>query len=125
MQFPAMMIEYMWQYEISRVLSSIYLVARKRDTCVLPWHLLQCCTLNPGLPPHMRLVVMVIYSVFPHGILSDLYTVLISFSTEVYTLIDGLCNKVYFLKKPFQFESYPFSDAPFIQIIHQSIFFFR
>lgn len=79
-QFPAMvMIEYMWQYQISGVLNSAYLFVRKRDAPILPWHWLEHCILNPGLPPHIRLVVLVRDSVSPHGLLSDLYTVLISF----------------------------------------------
>lgn len=77
MQFPAMVtIQHMWQYQISRVLSSAYLVVRKRGTCTLLWHLLECCILNPGLPPHMWLVVMVSYSASPHGlIIWSLYSV--------------------------------------------------
>lgn len=73
------MIEFMWQYQITRVLNSAYLFFRKRDTSTLPWHWLEHCILNPDLPPHIRLVVLVSYSVSPHGLLSDLYTVLISF----------------------------------------------
>lgn len=85
---------------------------------------IQVHILNPSLPPHMRLVVMVSYSVSAHGLLSALSTVLTIFSTEVCALIQWTIQKVYFLRKPFQFEDYPFSDALFIQIIHQSIFFF-